>query len=243
MDFELHPWAWSPNEPFLGYQGLNPLNDQVQCVFLGKDANFPTDEELNANGRARFLLRQYLNTPQDFFLENQNIHHPFRHINWHMPGHDGGRYHEKLERVLQIVAGPNQPIQPSNISILELLQRPTIGNSGRCSLFKQAVAGQTPQPNTQATHLGVINKVLCTPSKRVCVFKGFGGLWRAFTKTQREIIRQNAPALAALGEWFGNREVLGHPPEPIQAQVFVHTHFSWMISNAEIQAIAQFVGG
>lgn len=245
MPFELHPWTWTNAAPFLGYQGMNPMDDEVQCVFLGKDANFPSDAELmGANDRSRVLLSLYLTSPQAFFHDNPGVHHPFRHPDWNIPGHDGGRFHEKLERLLQIVAGPNQQIQASTISILEILRLPTIGNSGRCSLFKQAVAGQTPAGNCQAIHLGVINNVLCTAAKRVFVFEGFGGLWRSFSNEQKCRIRQGAPALADLGDWSALPRAVGAPiPGTIRAAVFVHAHFSNAITNAEIQRIAEIVRG
>jgi hypothetical protein len=239
MPFELHPWAWSPDVPFRGYQGMDPLNEHVQCVFLGKDANFPTDEELHAKPHESSWLSQYLSDPNAFFQENENIHHPFRHPEWNIPGHDGGKYHRRLARLLEDAA-----VQPSRISILELLRLPTIGNSGRCQLFKQAVSGQMPPHNGQAAHLEFIDKLLCTQRKRVFVFRGFGGLWHSFSNDQQELIRTSAPRLADLGEWFGLPRAVGAPkPDSIIAEVFVHTHFSDAISNAEIGAIAEIIRG
>jgi hypothetical protein len=239
MPFELHPWNWTQDALFLGYQGMNPLDPQVQNVFLGKDANFPSDQELNeASEQSKNLLRQYLLNPQEFFQEHE-AHHPFRHVDWGIPGCDGGRYHRRLARLLEDAA-----VQPSSISILELLRLPTIGNSGRCELFKKAVSGQTPLDNGQAAHLGFINKLLCTPHKRIFVFRGFGGLWDSFSNDQRDLIRDSAPRLADLGEWFGLPRAVGAPkPDDIEAEVFVHTHFSDAISNAEIGAIAEIVRG
>ena len=85
--------------------------------------------------------------------------------------------------------------------------------------------------------------MLETPGKRVCVFSGFGGLWGRFSDVQKDLIRENAPALAFLGGCFASRAIhkLGVQWGVIPAIVFVHTHFSSAISKAELSQLAQFV--
>ena len=286
MPFEIHPWTWTGDAPFLGYQGVNPLDDQVQNVFLGKDANFPNDQILNdANDGSRALLSLYLTNPFGFFINinNQGVHHPFQHPAWNIADHDGRTYHRNFNKLLRGLVGappmgnmtPEQSQMVSfwaqRISFLELLRFPTIDNSGNDPLFRDFVCGTNRQPQRnrerdgafqhrtamneladqcgytqqlQLQQLDVINKVLCTPQKRVFVFKGFGGLWSSFSDTQREWINVSAPQLADLGNCFGLPRAVGAPmPEAIQAEVFVHTHFSDAISNAEIQGIAEIVAG
>lgn len=247
MPFELHPWTWTHAAPFLGYQGEDPRNNQVQCVFLGKDANFPTDEELNASPDSANLLRQYLTTPQEFFQEHLGVHHPFRHSAWAIPEHDGGRFHQRFATLLNLAGQQNRHFQLQTVSILELLCLPTIGNSGACSMFRNSVAGLNlpqDQRERQHQHLGIVESVLNCTGKRVFVFAGFGGLWRRFTGPQRDEIQQHAPALFALGNLLQMPHALGQAlPFAIQAQVYLHTHFSAAIANAELRGIANIVSG
>ncbi len=261
-----------------------PLMDQpVQCVFLGKDANFPTDAELNGNPASASLLNQYLQNPEGFFNDYPGIHHPFRHADWNIPGHDGRTYHRNFNKLLRHLVGAPQggnmtpeqchtvSLWASRISFLELLRFPTRNNSGNAPLFRDFVCGTNlgPQRNRergvaferrttmntlanqrgyfqqlQLDHLGLINTVLNAPGKRVFVFAGFRGLWEQFTAPQRNAIQQHAPALFTLGNFLQLPRALGQPlPIELQAQVYLHTHFSDTITNAELHRLAEIVSG
>lgn len=239
MDFALHTWTWEHCPPFLGYQGLHPLNETVRCVLLAKDANFPSDELLNGNPAARALLASYLRNPGEFFRQNRGCHHPFIHPDWGIKSHDGGRYHRRLRRLLELANVPAE-----SVSILEMLRLPTTGNSGRCALFKQAVAAQIQNPEVQLEHLNLLNNVLGNAGKRVIVFSGFLGLWNSFSEAQRQVLINNAPLLGSLAEWLALPiEGRGAMPDGILAHVHIHTHLSNAITNDELGQMAQIIAG
>lgn len=244
MPFELHTWNWDGCPPFEGYQGLPPLDGRVTCVFLAKDANFPTDEQMNGNEVARNLLSSYIINPGAFFENNPGIHHPFRHGLWPIATHSGGRFHSRLAGILAMATMENNAISAANISILEMLRMPTTGNSRRCALFKQAVAAQIPNPNVQTDHLRMINAVLNNPNKRVFVFKGFLGLWNSFSVAHRDVLEAHAPLLGSLATWLAipddDRDAI---PCPIAACIHPHTHLSNAITNLELGAMANVIAG
>lgn len=218
----------------MGYQGLCPLDQRVKCVFLGKDANFPADAVLNKHADARTLLAGYLGNPEAFFDKNDRCHHPFIHPKWGITSHDGGRYHKKLKRLLELAN-----VTPVSISILEMLRLPTTGNSGRCALFKRAVAAQIPNPNAQIEHLRLLNGVLKEQEKLVFVFKGFLGLWNSFSKAQRTVLVKHAPLLESLAERLTNHDAdHGAEPDGILARIHTHTHLSNAITNRELIGMA-----
>jgi hypothetical protein len=213
--------------------------DVVKCVFLAKDANFPTDAILNDNPNERALLSGYLTNPENFFRDNHLVHHPFLHQDWRIKSHDGGRYHQRLRKLLQ-----KANVSADSISILEMLRLPTTGNSGRCALFRRAVAAQIPNPNAQIEHLRLLNDVLREQTKRVFVFGGFLGLWKSFSEAQRKVLIKHAPLLDSLATWLAkpddNRNAI---PDGIAARIHLHTHLSNAISDRELGEMAKIIAG
>jgi hypothetical protein len=242
------------------------LDNGVQWVFLGKDANFPEDQQLNDHTNAAQLLRQYLESPNVFLNANIGIHHPFRTNQWRqqLPQHDGGKYHSNFNKMLNF-AFPNLDFNQRNnaitnlskcISILELLKFPTVGNSGDDPRFRHCVAGtflpahdqETAQRldnhgwtmDVQCKHLSLINKVLANNKNTVFVFSGFVGFWNRLNPAQKQNIGNHAPLLSLLGASLPFPMQLGQAdvPDQIEAKVYVHTHFSSAISNQELNNMA-----
>jgi hypothetical protein len=259
MPFNIHTWNWQQPPEFRGFQGLCPLDNGVQWVFLGKDANFPEDQQLNDHPAAAQLLRQYLESPNVFLNANIGIHHPFRTNQWRqqLPQHDGGKYHSNFNKMLNF-AFPNLDFNQRNnaitnllkrISILELLKFPTTGNSGNDRRFRHCVAGTFQRldnhgwtMDVQCMHLSLINKVLANKKNTVFVFSGFKGFWDRLNHAQQQNIGNHAPLLSLLGASLPFPMKLGQAHVPgIQAPVYVHTHFSSAISNHELNNMAQML--
>lgn len=98
------------------YQGQNP--EFAQIIFLGLDANFTEDIE---NDMERFSqVREYLDDGVKFW-ETNKVHHPFIFQKYYK---DGVRYHRNFAK-LNLNA-----TYAKNISFMELLDIPTVGNTG-----------------------------------------------------------------------------------------------------------------
>lgn len=268
MPFNIHTWNWQQAPKFQGFQGPCPLGNGVKWIFLGKDANFPEDQQLDDRLIAAQLLRQYLESPNIFLNANIGNHHPFLVNEWQqqLPQHGGGQYHSKFNIMLNF-AFPNLDLNQrknaitnllKRISILELLKFPTTGNSGNDRLFRHCVAGTfLPQHDqetadrlnnhgwtmdVQCKHLSLINKVLANKKNTVFVFSGFKGFWNRLNHAQQQNIENHAPLLSLLGASLPFPMQLGQAHVPgIQAPVYVHTHFSSAISNQELNNMAQIL--
>lgn len=262
MPFNIHTWSWQQAPEFQGFQGPCPLGNGVKWIFLGKDANFPEDQQLNDHFIAAQLLQQYLESPNVFLNANIGKHHPFRVDEWRqqLPQHGGGKYHSNFDKMLNF-AFPNLDLnQRQNaitnlvecISILELLKFPTTGNSGNDRRFRHCVAGtfltnhdqEIAQRlmDVQCEHLSLINNVLANKKNTVFVFSGFKGFWNRLNHAQQQNIGNHAPLLSLLGASLPFPMQLGQAHVPgIQATVYVHTHFSSAISNQELNNMAQIL--
>jgi hypothetical protein len=98
------------------YQGQNP--ELAQIIFLGLDANFMEDIDKDKE-RFRFT-KEYLEDGV-IFWETYEVHHPFIYQKQYK---DGVRYHRNFAK-LNLNA-----TYAKNVSFMELLDIPTVGNTG-----------------------------------------------------------------------------------------------------------------